>query len=149
MPVRSWTRRSSRACLPIQQEGQPYDGETGFAHNYNPQIGGPLKGTLGVAFNSKTFPLAQPPNAGADDTPPDPCAATTLADGKQHYIFDVKATEQNVPLIFGGAFVGLNGPTLHATARTELDQIESGRWKRRERALQLLIDVAAIRTNLV
>jgi hypothetical protein len=119
------TAGTSPAWLPMKQEAQNYDGETGFAHDYNPQVGGSLKGTLGVAFNSTTFPLAQPPNVGADDTPADPCALTTLADGKQHYVFDVKSTEQNVPLIFSGAFLGLNGPTLHATARTELDQVKS------------------------
>jgi hypothetical protein len=113
------------AWLPMQQEAQNYDGETGFAHNYNPQVGGTLKGNLGVAFNSTTFPLSQPPNAGPDDTPSDSCALTRLSDGANHYIFDVKATEQNVPLIFGNAFPGVIGPTIHATARTELDQVES------------------------
>lgn len=119
------TATTTPAWLPMQQEAQNYDGETGLAHNYNPQVGGTLKGTFGVAFDSTTFPLAQPPNQGPDDTPSDSCALTTLSDGKQHYIFDVKATEQNVPLIFGGAAFGINGPTLHATARTELDQVQS------------------------
>ena len=111
--------------LPMQQEAQNYDGQTGFAHNYNPQVGGSLQGTLGVSFNSTTFPISQPSNVGPDDTPADPCALTLMPDGKQHYIFDVKATEQNVPYIFSGAFAGLAGPNIHATARTELDQIES------------------------
>ena len=116
---------TSPAWLPMQQEAQLYDGETGFAHNYNPQVGGTLKGPLGVAFNSTTFPLAQPPSVGPDDTPSSPCALTTTSDGKAHYIFDVKATEQNVPLIFGSAALGITGPSIHATARTDLKQVES------------------------
>ena len=120
---------TSPAWLPMKQEAQNYDGETGFAHDYNrlagTQAAGGIHGTLGVAFNSTTFPPDPPPNATADDTPPDPCVLTTGADGKGHYIFDVKATERTVPLIFGGAFPGLTGPSIHATARTELRQVES------------------------
>src|SRR5260221_7836940 len=37
---------------------------------YNAQIGGSVKGTLPVAFNSTTYPLSQPTGAGPDDTPP-------------------------------------------------------------------------------
>ena len=128
------TVAASPAWRPMELEAQNYDGELvnedGVAtKNYNQLAGtqapGGIHGTLGVAFNSTTFPLDPPPNATADDTPPDPCVLTTGADGKGHYIFDVKATEQTVPLIFGGAFPGLTGPSIHATARTELRQVES------------------------
>lgn len=118
------TSPSNPASLPMQQEAQLYGGQTGFAHNYNPQVGGDLQGTLGIAFNSTTFPLDQPSNVGPDDTPADPCTLATLSDGKQHYIFDVKATDQHVPLLFGSA-LGIAGPSIHATARTELDQVDS------------------------
>jgi hypothetical protein len=119
------TAPTNPAWLPMQQEAETYDGQSGFAHDYNPQVGGSLKGPLGVAFNSTTFPLSQPPNVGPDDTPSDPCTPVTLADGRQHYVFDAKATEQNVPLVIGGSSLGLTGPSIHATARTELRQVES------------------------
>jgi len=111
----------------MQLEAENYDGQAGFAKNYNPQIGGALApANYGVFFNSTTFPISQPSNVtGPDDTPSDPCTLTTMPDGKQHYIFDIKATEQKVPYIFSGAFLGINGPDIHATARTELDQIQS------------------------
>jgi hypothetical protein len=116
--------------LPMQQEAQNYDGEApgaGHPNNYNPQLAGALApANYGVLFNSQTFPISQPSNvSGPDDTPSSPCTLTTLSDGKQHYIFDVKATQQKVPYIFSGAFFGINGPDIHATARTELDQVQS------------------------
>jgi hypothetical protein len=86
---------------------------------YNPQAGGSLKGTLNVAFNSTTYPPDPPPNAGPDDTTPDPCIPTN---GK--FMFDVKATEKDVPLLLRG-LVPTTGPDLHATARVELRQIEA------------------------
>src|SRR5882757_6087270 len=77
---------------------------------YNPQAGGALKGTLGVLFNSTTFPPDPPPDLAPDDTTPDPCTATS-----GRYVFDVKATEKDVPLILGG-LVPATKPDLHATA---------------------------------
>lgn len=114
----------SPSWLPMKQEAQNYDGETGFAHDYNPQVGGSLKGPLGVAFNSTLFPFNQPSGVGPDDTPADPCAPLAMADGQQHYLFDVKATEQDAPFIFG-VFPGVTAPSIHATARTDLRQVES------------------------
>ena len=84
---------------------------------YNPQAGGALKGTLGVLFNSTTFPPDPPPDLAPDDTTPDPCTATS-----GRYVFDVKATEKDVPLILGG-LVPATKPDLHATARVELRQV--------------------------
>jgi hypothetical protein len=86
---------------------------------YNPQAGGSLKGTLGVLFNSTTYPPDPPPGLPPDDTTPDPCTAT---DGR--FVFDVKATEKDIPLILGG-LVPATAPDLHATARVELRQVEA------------------------
>jgi hypothetical protein len=86
---------------------------------YNLQAGGSLKGTLGVAFNSTTYPPDPPAGAGTDDTTPDPCVATG-----GRFVFDVKATEKDVPLLLQG-LVPMTGPDLHATARVELRQVEA------------------------
>lgn len=109
--------------LPMQQEAENYDGQTGFANDFNPQFKG-LHGTLGVAFNSTVYPLQQPSGLAPDDTPSSPCTLTTLSDGQQHYVFDIKATERNTPFLIGGNLFGL-GPSLHATARTDLRQVKS------------------------
>lgn len=116
-------KSSSPGPGPMYLEAGKYGGLT--APDYNPQIGGSLKGQLGVFFNSKVFPPDPPPGVAPDDTPVDPCTPVTMADGEQHYLFDVKATEKDLPLIFGNAFPGVTGPDLHATARTDLRQIES------------------------
>jgi hypothetical protein len=86
---------------------------------YNPQAGGSLKGTLGVLFNSTTYPPDPPPGLAPDDTTADPCTATS-----GRYVFDVKATEKDVPLVLGG-LVPATKPDLHATARVELRQVVS------------------------
>lgn len=98
----------------LYAEASKYDGGL-----YNPQIGGSVKGTLGVFFNSTVYPPDPPPSAAPDDTPPDPCTADNL-----RYVFDVKATEKDVPLIFGG-LIPMIGPDLHATARVELRQVDA------------------------
>jgi hypothetical protein len=86
---------------------------------YNLQAGGSLKGTLGVLFNSTTYPPDPPSGLGPDDTSADPCTATG-----GRFIFDVKATEKDVPLLLQG-LVPMTGPDLHATARVELRQVEA------------------------
>jgi hypothetical protein len=86
---------------------------------YNPQAGASVKGTLGVLFNSKTYPPDPPPGLAPDDTTADPCIASS-----GRYVFDVKATEKDVPLILGG-LVPATKPDLHATARVELRQVSS------------------------
>jgi hypothetical protein len=104
----------------MQTEANKYG--NGAPGTYNPQIGGSLKGQLqALAFNSSSFPPTAPPGYGTDDTPPDPCTA----DSSGRYIFDVKATENKVPLLLGGLLPSVTGPDLHATARVELRQILS------------------------
>lgn len=116
--------QTTPSWLPMQKEARNYDGQPGFTHDYNPQVGGAFSGQFDVAFNSTTFPLNQPPGVAPDDTPIDPCTPVTLADGQKHYFFDVKATEKDSPFIFG-VFPGVTGPSIHATARTELRQVKS------------------------
>jgi hypothetical protein len=84
---------------------------------YNPQAGGSMKGTLSVLFNSTTYPPDAPPGLAPDDTTADPCSATN-----GRFIFDVKATEKDVPLLLRG-LIPMTGPDIHATARVELRQI--------------------------
>jgi hypothetical protein len=84
---------------------------------YNLQVGGSVKGTLGVAYNSTTYPPNPPAGVGPDDTTPDPCVPTN-----GRFIFDVKATEKAVPLLLNG-LVPTAGPDIHATARVELRQV--------------------------
>ena len=96
----------------LNAEAAKYAGGT-----YNLQTGGSVKGTLGVAFNSTTYPPDAPAGAAPDDTTPDPCTPTG---GK--FMFDVKATEKDLPLLLRG-LVPMTGPDIHATARVELRQI--------------------------
>jgi hypothetical protein len=104
----------------MQTEANKYAGQG----TLNPQLGGAFKGQLQpLAFNSSTFPPTAPTNFSSDpDAPPsNPCIASSA--GK--YIFDVKATENHVPLILGGFFPSLTGPNVHALARLELRQVQS------------------------
>lgn len=94
----------------------------------NPQVGGTLKGQLQpLYFNSQTFPSTAPSNFTADpasDLPKSGDSCNTTPDG-QRYVFDVKATENNEPLILGAFFPDLLKPSLHAAARLELRRVLS------------------------
>lgn len=112
----------------MQQEATVYGGGT-----YNAQIGGDLKGQLQpLAFNQTVYPTAAPPSASADDTTPDPCFSYDAGNNKCDMSspasgcriqFDVKATENKLPLLFGGVLPSVIGPNLHATARSELREV--------------------------
>lgn len=80
----------------------------------NQQIGG-TSGSVHVLYNSSRYY-----DGATDSSPPasgDPCSTMTL---------DVKTTESNVPLFFGG-FWGLitNVPAINARARISLEQVTS------------------------
>jgi hypothetical protein len=112
----------------MQQDATAYGGAT-----FNQQIGGALKGQLEpLAFNQTVYPTQPPPAATADDTTPDPCFSYDAANNKCDMSspapgcriqFDVKATENKLPLLLGGAMPAVVGPTLHATARSELREV--------------------------
>jgi hypothetical protein len=112
----------------MQQEATAYGGGT-----YNSQIGGDLKGQLQpLAFNQTVYPTTAPPSATADDTTPDPCFSYDAGNNKCNMSspaagcriqFDVKATENKLPLIFGGFLPSVVGPNLHAVARSELREV--------------------------
>jgi hypothetical protein len=85
----------------------------------NVQIGGSSSGTVSVVYQSKTYPAGGVP---ADDTQTSgPC------DPNGAYMFDVKASETNLPLFFGGLFRTLTGkslvPVINAHARVQLEQV--------------------------
>ena len=91
---------------PMITEAAKYAGGT-----YNLQYGGALKGTESFAYNSTTFPSG----VGSDTINSDPCVTP--------YEFDVKGSEQNLPLIFGSLLPG-STPLSHidAHARVQLKQ---------------------------
>lgn len=105
----------------MKDEANKYSG-TGVL---NAQIGGTIKGQLQpLAFNSTTFPPTGPTNFSSDTgLPLDGSSCTQTPDNK--YVFDVKATENNEPLILGSLFPSLVGPDLHAAARLELRLVQS------------------------
>jgi hypothetical protein len=73
----------------IQDEATKYSG--GPTALYNEQVGGPLKGSITILFQSPTYAAGGP---GADDTETEgPCDTPSL-------MFDVKGTEEKLPLIF-------------------------------------------------
>ena len=112
----------------MQQEAMLYGGGS-----YNQQIGGALKGQLQpLAFNQTVYPTQAPPAATADDTTPDPCFSYDATNNQCDMLspasgcriqFDVKATENKMPLLFGGVLPSVVGPNLHATARAELREV--------------------------
>ena len=73
----------------IQDEATKYNGATGSV--YNGQVGNANKGTISVLYQSKTYAAG---SHAADDTETQPpCNTPSL-------MFDVKATEANLPLLF-------------------------------------------------
>ncbi|NUT55871.1 MAG: hypothetical protein HOQ03_07805 [Thermoleophilia bacterium] len=86
----------------------------GAGSSYNGQVGGANQGTITLLYQSKTYAAGTVP---ADDTETDgPCETPSL-------MFDVKATEAGLPLLF--KLPGLSTVTaLNAHARVELKQVE-------------------------
>jgi hypothetical protein len=82
---------------------------------YNLQYGGPHGGAEGFLYNSNSYPSGA---AGSDSVPSNPCTSP--------YTFDVKGSEQNIPLMLGALLPG-STPLAHidAHARVELRQEQS------------------------
>jgi hypothetical protein len=103
----------------IFQEASKYAGAAGSfggtpypsGLSYNGQIGETHKGTVSMRYQSRTYADGTNPNDGTEIQ--GPCETPD-------YQFDVKGTEQNVPLFFvGGAFV----PAINAHARVQLQPL--------------------------
>ncbi len=106
----------ANAFTAMRNEGSKYDGQSG---PYNPQIGGSLKGTLTVLYNSQTYATGE---VDPVSTPNNPCDEPDFA-------FDVKATDADIPLLFGAFFPGFSKLShIHARARVQLkkEQIVAG-----------------------
>src|SRR5206468_8426516 len=72
---------------------------------FNQQVGGSIKGSISRLYNSMTFPdqaSTNPPDQTPDDTIP-----VSTQNICQSQMFDVKATEENLPTLFG-AIPGFN-----------------------------------------
>jgi hypothetical protein len=97
----------------IQDEATKYSGGTGSL--YNGQVGGALKGPITILYQSPTYAVGGP---GADDTETQgPCDTPSL-------MFDVKATEAQLPLIF--AIPGLPWVnSINAHARVQLRTVDT------------------------
>jgi hypothetical protein len=101
----------SGANAAMQNEATKYSGATGSV--YNGQVGNANKGTITVLYQSKTYAAGTHP---ADDTETQPPCSTPS------YMFDVKASEANLPLLFkipGLPFV----PSINAHARVQLKTV--------------------------
>ena len=102
----------SAANTDIQDEATKYNGAAGSV--YNGQVGNANKGTISVLYQSKTYAAG---SHAADDTETQPpCNTPSL-------MFDVKATEASLPLLFdipGLDFV----PSISAHARVQLKTVD-------------------------
>jgi hypothetical protein len=96
----------------IQNEATRFGGAGGSS--YNGQVGGANQGTISLLFQSTTYAAG---SVGADDTETQlPCDTPSL-------MFDVKASEAGLPLIF--KIPGLSEVTaINAHARVELKRVE-------------------------
>jgi hypothetical protein len=103
----------SGANAAIEDEATKYAGGTDSL--YNEQVGGAIKGTISILYQSQTFAVGGP---GPDDTETQgPCDTPSL-------MFDVKGTEAQLPLIF--SIPGLPWvEAINARARVQLRTIES------------------------
>jgi Putative Flp pilus-assembly TadE/G-like len=103
----------SGANSAIQSEATKYAGGPGAV--YNEQVGGALKGPITILYQSPTYAAGGP---GPDDTETQgPCDTPSL-------MFDVKATEAQLPLIFD--IPGLPWvEAVNAHARVELRTVDS------------------------
>ena len=90
--------------------------------SYNEQLGGTQKGSVALAYQSNTYP------SGAAD--PDGDTETALPCDTAHLMFDVKASEEGIPLLLRPLLelvapgTTLADPTVNAHARVELKQVE-------------------------
>lgn len=102
----------SGANAAIQDEATKYSGGPGSLHNA--QVGNLNQGPITILYQSPTFAVGGP---GPDDTEAQPpCDTPSL-------MFDVKATEANLPLLFD--FPGLDFvPAINAHARVQLKTVE-------------------------
>jgi hypothetical protein len=101
----------SGAWTSMQNEATKYSGAAGSV--YNGQVGNANKGTITVLYQSKTY--AAGTNAPDDTETQQPCSTPSL-------MFDVKASEANLPLLFkipGLPFV----PSINAHARVQLKTV--------------------------
>lgn len=96
----------------IQNEATRFGGAAGSS--YNGQVGGTNQGAISLLYQSKTYPAG---SIAPDDTETaPPCDTPSL-------MFDVKASEAGLPLIF--KIPGLSNVTaISAHARVQLKQIE-------------------------
>ncbi len=109
----------------IFNEASKYAGEAGSWQGttygtalHNEQVGNANQGPVSVLYQSKTYAAASPP---PDDTETEgPCSTP-------HLMFDVKATEADLPLFFGNFIPGLSSATINAHARIQLRQVRIGR----------------------
>jgi len=102
----------SGANTAIQNEATKYSGAAGSV--YNGQVGGLNQGAVTVLYQSRTFAVGGP---APDDTETQPPCETPS------FMFDVKGTEANLPLLFD--FPGLDFvPSINAHARVQLRTVE-------------------------
>ena len=97
----------------IQNEATRFGGAPGAS--YNDQVGGATKGTITLLYQSKTYAAG---SVGPDDTETQgPCETPSL-------MFDVKASEAGLPLIF--KIPGLSSVTaINAHARVQLKTVDT------------------------
>jgi hypothetical protein len=101
----------SGANAAIQNEATKYAGTGGSV--YNGQVGNANKGAITVLYQSKTYAAG---TVAPDDTETQPPCNTPS------FMFDVKATEANLPLLFD--FPGLDFvPAINAHARVQLKTV--------------------------
>ena len=103
---------AAAANTAIQNEATRFGG--GAGSSYNGQVGGTNKGTISLRFQSKTYAAGSVP---PDDTETQgPCETPSL-------MFDVKASEAGLPLLF--QIPGLSEVTaINAHARVQLKLVE-------------------------
>jgi Putative Flp pilus-assembly TadE/G-like len=96
----------------IKNEATRFGG--GAGSSYNGQVGGTNQGAISLVYQSKTYPAGSIPPDDTETAPP--CDTPNL-------MFDVKASEAGLPLIF--QLPGLSNVTaISAHARVQLKQVE-------------------------
>ena len=104
-----------QAFIDMKTEASKYSG-TGGSPQYNPQIGdASSKGTLSMLYNSPLYASGGPAS--------DPTFPSSACDPP--YLFDVKGTEANVPILFSGLLPGFSLAQLNAHARLQLKQAQT------------------------
>ena len=103
---------AAAANTAIQNEATRFGGAAGSS--YNDQVGGTSKGAITLLYQSKTYAAGSVPPDDTETAPP--CDTPSL-------MFDVKASEAGLPLIF--QIPGLSNVTaINAHARVELKLVE-------------------------